>query len=145
MGQTIKIIYKGASRDGLEPDTVYTAKETELGYEVRMADKTLGVLHDEALLLYDKARLAAEAYQNRKDPINPSHYTGGGIEVWEMMVKLFGEEDFCTYCEINAFKYRMRAGKKEGNSAEQDIKKALWYEGKLEEIKRKNNLDNAFE
>ena len=37
-----------------------------------------------------------------------------------------------SFCKLNAFKYRMRAGHKD--NAEQDINKALWYENKLKEL-----------
>lgn len=117
----------------LEKGRVYKASKSSLGYTVTIEGKNYAVLTEHAI--------EEPNYPfGKKDPINPSHYTGGGIEVWEMMVKLFGEESFATYCEINAFKYRMRAGKKEGNSADQDIKKALWYEDKLNEIKRKKKF-----
>lgn len=69
-----------------------------------------------------------------KDQINPSHYQNGSVEVWEMMVRIWGEEAFKNYCELNAFKYRMRAGTKEGNPVEQDIEKAKWYEEKLAKL-----------
>jgi len=72
-----------------------------------------------------------------QDAINPGHYKGFTKEVWEMMVDIYGEEAFLNFCELNAFKYRMRAGKKEGASIEQDIKKAIWYENAMEEIMSK--------
>ena len=69
-----------------------------------------------------------------KDKVNsPEHYkTCIGIEVWEMMLKAYGKEAFINFCLINAFKYRMRAGKK--GDIETDIKKAQWYENKVKEI-----------
>ena len=69
------------------------------------------------------------------DNVNhPSHYEGSHKETWQMMVDIWGDEAFISYCEINAFKYRMRAGKKEGSPTEEDIKKALWYENKAKEL-----------
>ena len=68
-----------------------------------------------------------------KDAINPDHYKGE-TEAWEIMVAIYGEEEYKIFCKLNALKYRLRAGKKEGNSAEQDIAKALWYEEKMGEI-----------
>jgi len=67
------------------------------------------------------------------DQINPDHYRGNDLETWEMMVKIWGMEEFKIFCKLNAFKYRMRAAKKpEGDmdKAIEDIKKALWYENK---------------
>lgn len=57
---------------------------------------------------------------------SPAHYGGKDnpyecirvLEAWGL------DEDFCLG---NAVKYLSRAGKKNGNSAEQDISKAVWY------------------
>lgn len=70
--------------------------------------------------------------------IRPKHYQTYSKEVWEMMIDIWGEDAFITYCEINAFKYRMRAGEKEGQPAERDIDKAKWYEDKAKELKQKS-------
>ena len=67
------------------------------------------------------------------DPVNsPAHYTHGSVEVFDMMLAIWGAEKVRTYCEINAFKYRMRAGYKA--DAGEDIEKAKWYERKAKEI-----------
>tara|TARA_R110000822_G_scaffold11176_4_gene41296 strand:- start:4683 stop:5219 length:537 start_codon:yes stop_codon:yes gene_type:complete len=69
--------------------------------------------------------------------VNPAHYKDNiyGAEVWEQMVKLFGEVEYLSFCKLNAYKYRMRAGTKSGALAEVDIAKAIWYETKYKEIK----------
>lgn len=68
-----------------------------------------------------------------EDQVNsPSHYNNQGKEVWEMMIDLYGKDKFVAFCELNAFKYRMRAGYK-GDTLE-DIEKAKWYESKMKEI-----------
>lgn len=67
------------------------------------------------------------------DPVNsPAHYTHGSVEVFDMMLAIWGAEKVRTYCELNAFKYRMRAGYKA--DAGEDIEKAKWYERKAKEI-----------
>ena len=67
------------------------------------------------------------------DPVNsPAHYTQGRTEVFDMMLAIWGAEKVKTYCEINAFKYRMRAGYKA--DAVQDIEKAKWYETKAKTL-----------
>ena len=67
------------------------------------------------------------------DPVNsPAHYTHGSVEVFDMMLAIWGAEKVRTYCELNAFKYRMRAGYKA--DAAEDIEKAKWYERKAKEI-----------
>ena len=42
--------------------------------------------------------------------------------------KLFGDEAVRWFCICNAYKYRFRDGSKPGVAAEQDEKKARWYE-----------------
>lgn len=68
------------------------------------------------------------------DFINPGHYQDSHKELWEMMIDLFGKEEYTVFCRLNAFKYRMRAGKKPGQPPERDIEKAMWYENKIKEI-----------
>lgn len=65
--------------------------------------------------------------------IEPIYYKSNNGEVWENMIKVFGKEKFIVFCEINAFKYRMRAGKKTSDYSV-DIEKALWYENKIIEL-----------
>lgn len=66
------------------------------------------------------------------DPVNkPSHYTDGKIEVIEYI-----EDKKLGFCLGNAIKYISRAGKKDGNSRLQDLKKVreyIDYEIKAEE------------
>lgn len=61
---------------------------------------------------------------------HPSHYQGTH-ECIEVMRAMFGDEAVKGFCKCNAYKYRFRAGRKVGNSAEDDIKKAEWYEDYL--------------
>lgn len=56
----------------------------------------------------------------------PAHYHG--TECIENMRKLFGDEAVRWFCICNAYKYRFRDGSKPGVTAEQDEKKACWYE-----------------
>ena len=73
-----------------------------------------------------------------KDNINPSHYKTEGKEVSEMMIDIYGVTYFKAFCELNSFKYRMRAGKK-GDNALEDIKKGLWYENKIKSSVENND------
>lgn len=61
------------------------------------------------------------------DHINPAHYSNYSVEVIDMMISIFGAEETAIFCELNAFKYRMRAGTKPSNSVEQDLEKEKWY------------------
>ena len=75
-----------------------------------------------------------------KQKTDPLHYKNQSIEVWEMMIRIWGKEKFISFCEMNAFKYRMRVGSKEGESIEDEIKKAQIYEQKANELRAENDL-----
>ena len=55
------------------------------------------------------------------------------------MIEMFGVQAVINFCECNQFKYEWRAGLKEGNSAEQDLAKAAWYENKARELRNANH------
>lgn len=56
--------------------------------------------------------------------IHPEHYNQEGKkECWDEMVDLFGAQAVAIFDALNAYKYRYRAGLKEGNSTEQDTAK----------------------
>ena len=64
-------------------------------------------------------------------PVNhPKHYDGK-YECIEVMRDVFGEDAVKSFCKCNAYKYRFRSSRKNG---EEDIKKAEWYETKLIEL-----------
>ena len=69
---------------------------------------------------------------------SPSHYNSYQTEVIDMMVRIWGKEKVADFCEINAFKYRMRMGTKPDNSIEQDLKKEQWYLNKAKELRNEN-------
>lgn len=60
------------------------------------------------------------------DVDHPIHYNATSTEVLVMMEAVWGKEAVRQFCEMHAFKYRMRAGYK--GEAATDIEKALWYE-----------------
>lgn len=61
---------------------------------------------------------------------HPKHYQGKN-ECIDVMVAMFGVEAVKSFCRCNAYKYRFRADKKNGD---EDIRKAEWYETKLIEL-----------
>lgn len=69
--------------------------------------------------------------------VSPDHYrsSSSGMEVFEMMIAIWGKEKYIAFCEMNAFKYRMRAGKKPGQAASLDLDKANWYENQIKKLK----------
>lgn len=70
------------------------------------------------------------------DNINPNHYKQGSKEVIEMMELIWGKEALISYCEMNAFKYRMRIGNKPNQPIEQELEKAKWYEEKAKKVRQ---------
>lgn len=58
---------------------------------------------------------------------HPGHYKMHDKECIVEMLILFGLDNFITFCQMNAWKYRYRAGNKANNSADQDNAKADRY------------------
>ena len=71
------------------------------------------------------------------DNINPQHYKNYSTEVIDMMGAIWGKDILIYYCEMNAFKYRMRAGSKPSSNIEQDLAKEKWYLDKANELRNK--------
>ncbi len=65
---------------------------------------------------------------------HPKHYNRYSKEVIRMMVGIWGYDAVISFCELNAFKYRMRMGTKPKNSIEQDLEKENWYLNMKEEL-----------
>lgn len=68
---------------------------------------------------------------------HPDHYNVYDVEVVEMMERIFGIEETMSWCKLNAFKYRMRAGEKPTSTVEKDLKKEKWCLNKYKELKAK--------
>lgn len=70
---------------------------------------------------------------------SPPHYNSYNMEVIDMMERIWGLENLIMFCEINAFKYRMRLGLKD--SMDQDFAKEQWYIKKAQQLRErlKNN------
>ena len=82
-----------------------------------------------------KAEKQMEEAVREYDYINPSHYKLGTMETFDMMVLIWGKEKAIAHCEMTAFKYRMRAGKKPDQPIERDMEKAKWYDNKAKELR----------
>ena len=76
--------------------------------------------------------LTKKEYENVN---HPQHYNNYSKEVIDMMVDVFGKENTALFCEMNAFKYRMRMGTKPGNDINQDLDKEQWYLNKAKELR----------
>lgn len=56
--------------------------------------------------------------------IHPEHYNKEGRrECWDEMIDLFGVEATAIFDILSAYKYKYRAGDKDGNPEEQDMAK----------------------
>lgn len=71
------------------------------------------------------------------DMVNhPAHYNvAGRKECIVEMEEIYGTEAVINFCELNAYKYRYRAGLKAGNSLIQDELKAQYYEEYAKRLK----------
>lgn len=66
---------------------------------------------------------------------SPNHYNNYSVEVIDMMEKIYGTDAVILFCELNAFKYRMRMGTKPDQPIHRDIEKEKWYLNKAKELK----------
>lgn len=72
------------------------------------------------------------------DNVNhPSHYNAPKHECIDEMITVFGVEAVKHFCMCNAWKYRYRAGAKDGEEKEKDLAKADWYIEILMELGQK--------
>lgn len=77
--------------------------------------------------------LPSEYNEIETDPINPKHYKSYSVETIDMMIAIYGKEKVAIHCELTAFKYRMRAGKK--GDFDECIAKEKWYLDKGKELR----------
>ena len=75
--------------------------------------------------------------------INPDYYKKGDKQVFEMMLDIWGVEKYIAFCEMNAFKYRMRLGDKPDQPVERDLAKAKWYETMAKKLRAENKKEVA--
>ena len=80
--------------------------------------------------------------------VSPDHYKNiWSKEVYEMMIDIWGEKLFIAFCEMNAFKYRMRLGLKPDQDVETELLKAMKYMELKQEVLdgSKKEKDNKHE
>lgn len=70
---------------------------------------------------------------------HPVHYNLYEIETIEMMLAIWGVEKTITFCEMTAFKYRMRLGLKD--NIEHDLAKEKWYLEKAKQLNATSELN----
>lgn len=79
-----------------------------------------------------------EKEENGNAVDHPAHYQGKH-ECIDIMRAIFGDEMVKGFCMCNAYKYRFRADKKNGD---EDIKKAEWYEDYLIKMQKEKHKSN---
>lgn len=70
---------------------------------------------------------------------HPAHYNNYDKEVIDIIERVWGTYLAAMWCEITAFKYRMRMGTKPTSSVSEDLEKEIWYLKKTKELKEKHN------
>lgn len=100
---------------------------------------------EKAMEMKPQAEKKTEENQVNEKLVNhPNHYNKHGRrECWDEMRDLFGDVETINFCMLNAYKYLYRAGSKDGNSEEQDIKKAKIYVKKAKEIAENSYSEQA--
>ena len=105
-------------------------KVIEEPYSVQNTDGVIHTSYSGGLIVFDNLKVR----KTIKEAVNhPTHYNDYSVETIEMMVSIYGAEKVADWCEITAFKYRMRAGKK--HDLKEDIKKEKWYLEKAKELR----------
>lgn len=69
-----------------------------------------------------------QEFKSYNEKGDATHYDSERLNTIIKMERIWGTEAIMTHCEITAFKYRERLGKKEGQPMELDLLKAQWYE-----------------
>ena len=104
----------------------------QLTDKLKQYEKTNGEIYP--LLLVDGEVKVEEV--PTYDFINPEHYVqDDGRQTWERMVDKWGEKETALWCEMTAFKYQDRIGRKPGEDIEREQNKIKWYEEKADELK----------
>ena len=78
-----------------------------------------------------------EKNQNYEYVDHPDHYNNYGMEVIDMMEKIWGTKMVAVWCLLTSYKYRMRMGTKPGEDIHQDLAKEQWYLNKYQELIKK--------
>ena len=123
------------SRKGIKTKVDMKPMVEDIAYKRYMANPANLRALKRALADIDKPAGEETRLRTHYEEVNhPQHYNNYDVEVIEMMEKVFGREATATFCKLNAFKYRMRAGTKPNQSAEKDLNKEQWYLDKMKDL-----------
>lgn len=122
----------GSSNGKLMPDYTF---DTETGFSYGIEEKILQCLLNIKKAQKDATEPNTDKVEDTYEMVDhPQHYNNYEYEVIDMMRKIYGDEKTAIFCELNAFKYRMRMGTKPTSPIDEDIKKEQWYLKKKQEI-----------
>lgn len=122
----------GSSNGKLMPDYTF---DTETGFSYGIEEKILQCLLNIKKAQKDAAEPNTDKVEDTYEMVDhPQHYNNYEYEVIDMMRKIYGDEKTAIFCELNAFKYRMRMGTKPTSPIDEDLKKEQWYLKKKKEI-----------
>lgn len=122
----------GSSNGKLMPDYTF---DTETGFSYGIEEKILQCLLNIKKAQKDAIEPNTDKVEDTYEMVDhPQHYNNYEYEVIEMMRKIYGDEKTAIFCELNAFKYRMRMGTKPTSPIDEDLKKEQWYLKKKKEI-----------
>lgn len=122
----------GSSNGKLMPDYTFN---TETGFSYGIEEKILQCLLNIKKAQKDAIEPNTDKVEDTYEMVDhPQHYNNYEYEVIDMMRKIYGDEKTAIFCELNAFKYRMRMGTKPTSPIDEDLKKEQWYLKKKKEI-----------
>jgi hypothetical protein len=122
----------GSSNGKLMPEYTF---DTETGFSYGIEEKILQCLLNIKKAQKDTIEPNTDKMVDTYEMVDhPQHYNNYEYEVIDMMRKIYGDEKTAIFCELNAFKYRMRMGTKPTSPINEDLKKEQWYLKKKKEI-----------
>lgn len=122
----------GSSNGKLMPEYTF---DTETGFSYGIEEKILQCLRNIKKVQEKDVESNTDKVEDTYEMVDhPQHYNNYEYEVIDMMRKIYGDEKTAIFCELNAFKYRMRMGTKPTSPINEDLKKEQWYLKKKKEI-----------
>ena len=115
----------------------FEVTEFERG-ELDAFTQTLYMIDD----IMEKQATSDKTSDTQKDNVNhQTYYNVHKHECIDEMIALFGVDETMAFCKLNAWKYRYRAGAKDGESKEKDLKKADEYLDMLIDLNKEKQDD----
>ena len=123
--------------EAIENDSIEDARESR-AYTNKMDTRMRTQKNEHTIEDLAKIAKSMDKAKEYEEVNHPQHYNNYDVEVIDMMERVFGKSQTATFCKLNAFKYRMRAGTKPGQSVSKDLDKERWYLNKFNELKNKD-------